>query len=125
MRRGGYAAYSGRLNERSAPAQRDSVGQHDGGLEVPEEQEPAHGDVHLHGVFGDAGRQVQGDVVLGGGVVGLQAATAADVGIDRYLDGLAASTLPADQVDHGLAALLTDELGSFRGYFKLCGHVVH
>ena len=94
----------------------------DGGLQVPEEQEPAHGHRYLLGILGDAGRQVQGDVFLAGGVVGFEAAPAAHVGIDRYLNGLAASTLPADQVDDGLAALVTDELGRFRCYFKLCGH---
>ena len=101
------------------------MGQHDGSLQVPEQQEPAHGNVHLHGVFRDARRQVEGDVVLTGGVVGLQAAAAAHVGIDRYLDGLAASTLPADQVNDGLASLVADELGGFWGYFKLGSHVVH
>ena len=77
------------------------------------------------GVFRDAWRQVQGDIFLAGGVVGFQAAATLDVGIDRYLDGLAGSTLPADQVDDGLAALVADELGRFRRYFKLCGHVAH
>lgn len=47
------------------------------------------------------------------------------VGIDRYLDGFAASTLPADQVNDGLTPLVPDELGGFRSYFELCGHVVH
>ena len=101
------------------------MGQHDGRLQVPEEQETAHGQADLLRVLGDARSQVQGDVVLAGGVVGLQAAAAAHVGIDRYLYGFAASTLPADQVNDGLASLVADELGGFRGYFKLGGHVVH
>ena len=125
MRRGGLAAGPGRLDEGRATAQRDAVRQRDCRLQVPKEQEPAHGQADLLGILRDARRQVEGDVILAGGVVGFQAATTVHVGIDRYLDGFAASTLPADQVDDGLAALVADELGSFRCYFELCRHVTH
>ena len=101
------------------------MGQIDGGLEVPEQQEPAHRHRHLLGVLRYSGGQVERNVVLASGTVGFQAAATAHVGIDRYLDGLAASTFPADQVNDGLATLEPDEPGSFRCYLKLCGHGVH
>ena len=56
--------------------------------------------------------------------VGLQALAATDVSIDRYLNGLAASTLPADEVNYGLTALVADELGGFGGYLQVGGHNV-
>ena len=59
-----------------------------------------------------------------GRLVGFQALAAADVGIDRYLNGLAASTLPTDEVDDGLATLVADELGGFGGYLKVGRHKV-
>jgi hypothetical protein len=61
---------------------------------------------------------------VGGGLVGLQAAAATDVGIDRYLNGFAGSTLPADQVDHGLSTLVADHLGCFGRYFQSGCHIV-
>ena len=67
------------------------------------------------GVFGDAGRQQQLNIILAGAAVGVQVAAAANIGIDRYLNRLAGSTLPADKVDYGPAALLPDALGGFGG----------
>ena len=129
LRRGRPAAGRRRLDpanldQRRAPAQGDAVGQGDGGLQVAEQQEPAHRHRHLLGVLGDAGRHEQLNVSVRGRLVGLQAPATANVGIDRYLDGLAASTLPADEVDYGLATLAADELGGFGGYLQVSRHSV-
>ena len=113
-----------RLDQRRPASQRDPVGQCDGRLQVAEQQEPAHQHVHPLGVVGDAGGQQQFNVAMLSPLVGVQVAPPPHVGIDRYLNGLAASTLPADQVDHGPSTLVANELGRLGRYFQLCAHIV-
>ena len=112
------------LDQRGAAAQGYAVGQDDGGFEAAEHQEPAQRDSYLLSVLRDAGGEEQRNVFLPGTVVGVQATPAVDVGIDRYLERLAGSTFPADQVNDGAAAFLPDELSGFRGYFQVSGHIV-
>ena len=111
-----------RLDQRGPSAQCYPIRQRNSGLQVAEHQEPAYGQRHLLGVVGDAGSQQQLDVILAGPLVSVQVAAPAHVGIDRYLNGFAGSTFPADEVNHGLPAPVADELGGFRRYFQACRH---
>ena len=72
-------------------------------------------------MFGYARRQQQLNIALDGAGIGIQAA-AAHIGIDRYLNGFAGSTFPADEVNDGAASFAADELGGFRGDGDFGGH---
>ena len=73
-------------------------------------------------MFGYPRRQQQLNIALDGAGVGVQAAPPAHIGIDRYLNGLAGSTFPADQVNDGAATLAADELGGLGGDGDFGGH---
>ena len=112
----------GRSNWRGPPPQGCAVRQHDGHFQTAKAEETADRYRYPQGIVGQPGRQQQRNIVLPQKLVALQAAPAADIGIDRYLQRFAGSTLPANQVNDGAAALAADEPGGFGGYFQVSGH---
>ena len=111
-----------RSNRRGPPPQGRAVRQHDGRFQTAKAEETADRYRYPQGIVGQPGRQQQRNIVLPQKLVALQAAPAADIGIDRYLQRFAGSTLPANQVNDGAAALAADEPGGFGGYFQVGGH---
>ena len=99
-----------------------AVRQHDGHFQTAKAEETADRYRYPQGVVGQPVRQQQRNIVLPETLVAFQAAPAADIGIDRYLQRFTGSTLPANQVNDGAAALAADEPGGFGGYFQVCGH---
>ena len=99
-----------------------AVRQHDGRFQTAKAEETADRYRYPQGIVGQPGRQQQRNIVLPQKLVTIQAAPAVDIGIDRYLQRFAGSTLPANQVNDGAAALAADEPGGFGGYFQVSGH---
>ena len=112
----------GRSNRRGPPPQGCAVRQHDGRFQTAKAQETADRYRYPQSIVGQSGRQQQRNIVLPQKLVTIQATPAADIGIDRYLQRFAGSTLPANQVNDGAAALAADEPGGFGGYFQVGGH---
>ena len=99
-----------------------AVRQHDGRFQTAKAEETADRYRYPQGIVGQPVRQQQRNIVLPQKLVTIQAAPAADIGIDRYLQRFAGSTLPANQVNDGAAALAADEPGGFGGYFQVSRH---
>ena len=75
----------GRSNRRGPPPQGCAVRQHDGHFQTAKAEETADRYRYPQGVVGQPGRQQQRNIVLPEVLVTIQAAPAADIGIDRYL----------------------------------------